>query len=46
MQTTTPSLTIVTDPVDTAMRLLREGGLDFTVLGAAPADLCAEAAAA
>ena len=46
MQTTTPTLTIVTDPVDTAMHLLREAGLEFTVLGDAPADPCAEAAAA
>lgn len=46
MQTTSPTLTVVTDPVDTAMHLLREGGLDFTVLGDAPIDLLAEAAAA
>ena len=33
MQTTSPTLTIVTDPIETAMRLLCEAGLDFTVLG-------------
>ena len=46
MQTTTPALTIVTDPIDAAMDLLRDAGIDFTVLGSSAADSLLEAAAA
>ena len=48
MPTNSPTLTIVNDPVETAMGLLRDAGLDFTVLGEAPTlvEACTEAAAA
>ncbi|UCG41085.1 MAG: hypothetical protein JSV07_02160 [Acidimicrobiia bacterium] len=46
MQTTSPTLTIVTDPIETAMRLLCEAGLDFTVLGERAPAPRSEAAAA
>ena len=48
MPTNSPTLTIVNDPVETAMGLLRDAGLDFTVIGETPVtvEAFAEAAAA
>lgn len=48
MQQNNPPLSVVDDPVETAIRLLREAGLDFTVLDEATlfAEQPLEAAAA